>query len=193
MSDFWSIKITDLINFAILLATIAAIIYGPVLAVELTRKKDRERAAEDRKRLIFSVLMRTRKMPVHFDHVGALNQIQLEFHGHAAVLQAYRLYLDNLSTAVPPAANALENFIERRNDLLYDLLHEISIVVGTPIDRRDLDRLAYMPVGWNTEEEEIRSFRKAMMELLNGRTPLRVAPFQGATQNPFPPPPPTIP
>jgi hypothetical protein len=104
---FWTLKLSDCINFLILIATIAAIIYGPIRAVEITRKKDLERDAEARKRSILAALMRTRKMVVHPDHVGALNQVQLEFFDHSAVVDAYRAYISNLSDTVPPPGNDL--------------------------------------------------------------------------------------
>ena len=69
---FWTLKLADCINFAILIATVAAIVYGPIKAVEITRRKDLERDAESRKRRIIATLMRTRKMAVRPDHVSAL-------------------------------------------------------------------------------------------------------------------------
>lgn len=190
-SEFWSMRITDVINFAILIATIVAIVYGPIKAVEMTRQKDRDRDHEARKRQILAALMRTRRITMHPDHVGALNQIQLEFLEHPSVITAYRNYIANLSEQVPLPGNALENFLNRRNDLFFDLLHEVSLVVGLTIDRRDLDRLSYVPLGWQTEEDEVRSFRRSVIETLEGRRPLYVAPFHAppAAHNPFPPPP----
>ncbi|MGX4804848.1 DUF6680 family protein [Bradyrhizobium guangdongense] len=114
---FWTIKLADCINFGILIATIAAIIYGPIRAVEITRQKDIERDAEARKRLILSALMRTRKMTMHPDHVGALNQVQLEFFASPPVIAAFRGYVANLSEAVPAPGNDLNNFLTRRSDL----------------------------------------------------------------------------
>lgn len=47
------------------LLTILAIVVGPVIAVWVTRKIDRDRAAAERKMDIFRTLMRTRGMPIH--------------------------------------------------------------------------------------------------------------------------------
>ncbi|MET4479631.1 DUF6680 family protein [Bradyrhizobium sp. F1.13.3] len=177
---FWTLKLADCINFLILFATIVAIVYGPIKAVEITRKKDLERDADARKRVILSALMRTRKMVMNADHVGALNQVQLEFFDHADVLQAYKAYMGNLSEAVPAPGNQLDNFLARRTDLFFDLLHTIAKATGVTIDRHELDRLAYVPFGWQTEQNELQAFRTAMLALLNGQRTLLIA--QGQPQ-----------
>ena len=102
--SFWTIRLPDVINALILLATIAAIIYGPIKAVDIARRRDLERDADARKRQILSTLMRTRKTTMNPEHVGALNQIQLEFFNHPTVVTAYRNYIANLSETVPPQA-----------------------------------------------------------------------------------------
>ncbi|KWV59823.1 hypothetical protein AS156_30325 [Bradyrhizobium macuxiense] len=191
--SFWTLKLTDCINFAILAATIVAIVYGPIRAVEITRHKDIERDAETRKRLILSTLMRTRKMVMHPDHVSALNQVQLEFFNYQMVVDAYRAYIANLSETVPPPGNDLRNFLTRRNDLFFDLLYAIAIASGVALDRHELDRLAYIPLGWQTEQDELRVFRSSVLAVLQGQKPLFVAaatPQQTQVQtppNPFPP------
>lgn len=164
--SFWALRLPDVINSLILIVTIVAIIYGPLKAVEITRKKDLEREAAARKRLILSTLMRTRKTVMNPDHVGALNQIQLEFFTHDAVITAYKSYIANLSETVPPPGNPLDNFMKRRNDLFFDLLHSVAIATDVPLDRHDLDRLAYMPFGWQTEQNEIQVFRSSLIEVL---------------------------
>jgi hypothetical protein len=193
--SFWTLRLPDVINALILLATIAAIIYGPIKAVDIARRRDVERDADARKRLILSTLMRTRKTVMNLEHVGALNQIQLEFFNHPVVIAAYKNYIANLSDTVPPPGNALENFMKRRSDLFFDLLHAVAAATGVVIDRHDLDRLAYMPFGWQTEQNELQLFRTALIEVLQGRQALHVVnvppgeePAQPA-HNPFPPPP----
>ena len=198
---FWTLKLADCINFAILIATVFAIVYGPLRAVEITRRKDQERDAEARKRLILAALMRTRKMTMHPDHVGALNQVQLEFHNHQPVLEAYRAYIANLTEVVPPEGNDLHNFMTRRNDRFFDLLHSIANASGVVIDRHELERLAYVPFGWQTEQNELQAFRTAMLAVLHGQRAIFVAdaaraqqpmqqPIQQPQQaNPYPPPP----
>ena len=194
---FRSLKLSDYINFLILVTTIVAIVYGPIKAVEITKNRDIQRDAEARKRLILSTLMRTRKMVMNADHVGALNQVQLEFFKHTDVLLAYKAYIANLSDTVSTSGNALDNFLARRSDLFFDLLHTIAKASDVTIDRHELDRLAYVPFGWQAEQNEIQAFRTAMLALLNGQRTLLVAQGQPnaptqpvqQSQSPFPPPP----
>jgi hypothetical protein len=119
--------------------------------------------------------MRTRKMAMNADHVGALNQVQLQFFNHADVILAYKAYIANLSDTVPAPGNALDNFLARRSDLFFDLLHTIAKASEVTIDRHELDRLSYVPFGWQTEQNEIQAFRTAMLALLNGQRTLLVA------------------
>jgi hypothetical protein len=194
MTDsFWSVRLADILNATILLVTIWALIYGPARAVEITRRQDAIRDALARKRRILSTLMRTRKAIMDPAHVGALNEIQLEFSGDSEVIAAYRSYMANLSETVPAPGNALDNFFKRRNDLFFDLLHAISKVAETTIDRHDLDRFAYAPFGWQTEQQEQQILRTSLIEVLQGRKPLHMVtdpPGPAAPQySPFPPPP----
>jgi Family of unknown function (DUF6680) len=119
VESFWSIRISDIINSLILIATVAAIVYGPIKAVAIAREKEDIKEAERRKRQIFASLMRTRKTFMNPDHVGALNLIQLEFFDHPAVIAAYKNYIANLSEAVPNPGNDLDNFLNRRQDIFF--------------------------------------------------------------------------
>ena len=85
-----------------LLITTAAIILGPIIAVLVTRFIDYIRAEKERKYDIFRTLMRTRETPLNWDHVGALNLIEVEFRKHPAVIDAWNAYLEHLGTELPP-------------------------------------------------------------------------------------------
>lgn len=194
MTDsFWTIQIGEVLSALILVVTILAIYFGPLKAVEAATKKEETRDKDRRKREIFAALMRTRKTYMHPDHVAALNLIQLEFFDFEKVIRAYRDYIHNLGEPVPPAGPHLQAFLERRQDLFFDLLHEIAQTVGCNIDKRDLERLAYVPIGWANDENEIRVFRRAMIEVLHGVRPLPVAPYQtqvaASPPSHYPPPP----
>jgi Family of unknown function (DUF6680) len=189
--SFWSLKLSDVVNMLILLATIFAIYFGPIRAVEISRRNDEVREAARRKREIFAALMRTRRALISPDRVWALNLIQVEFFDHERVIRAYTDFIAMLNEVAPDPGPALENFLRRRNDAFFDLLHEIAKVVGYSLDKRDLERGSYMPQGWVGEEDEVRLFRRAIIDLLHGVRPLPIAPFQGpgTPPNPFPPPP----
>jgi hypothetical protein len=187
---FWSLRISDCISFAILLATIFAIYFGPIRAVEVSRRNDLRREAARRQRDIFAALMRTRAVVINPDQVWSLNLIQLEFYGYEQVQTAYKSYIANLSETIPAPGPPLDAFNQKRRDLFFDLLHELATAIGLKFDKRDLERAAYVPSGWVTQEDEIRLFRRLMIELLNGQRAVPVAPFQASgAANPYPPPP----
>jgi RNA polymerase-binding transcription factor DksA len=61
--------------------TIAATIAGPILAVQAQKWVERARASAQRRDWIFTTLMGTRQARVSFDHVRALNMIDLAYYG----------------------------------------------------------------------------------------------------------------
>lgn len=190
--SFWAIKINDVITILILVATIFAIVWGPIKAVDIARKREDEREEERRKRQIFTVLMRTRRMYMHVDHVAALNVIQVEFAKEPQVIQTYKAYIRNLSEAAPQPGPEFDRFTQSRSDLFFDLLYEIAKVLKVDMDKRDLERLAYLPNGWIDEDGEMRAFRRGMIEVLDGRRPIPIDQFKAprpSTTSPFPPPP----
>ncbi len=192
-SDF-SIQLKDVIGFAILIVTVVAIIVGPILAVWVSMSREDSRAASDRRQKIFADLMRTRLMYISPIHVDALNSVQVEFADNNAVIGAHKKYIEILNGPFPEPGPMLDSFLLRRTDLFYDLVHEIARVQGYALDKRDLERLAYVPVVWSNDENELRIFRRAMIELLHGNRALPVAAFQPAqdqnpSRNPYPPPP----
>jgi hypothetical protein len=58
---------------------IAAVFLGPIIAVRLTRYLDNQKEIKGRKLDIFKTLMATRAYTVSWQHVEALNRIDLEF------------------------------------------------------------------------------------------------------------------
>ena len=81
------------------LATIFAIILGPIVALWLQRISERRQDRRYRKLVIFKELMATRATRISPRHVDALNAIEVEFSskGDKRVLDAWRLYLDHLA------------------------------------------------------------------------------------------------
>ena len=69
-----------LANVVLPFLTIVAIIVGPIAALCIQRKLDRERAARDRKLHIFRTLMTYRASRLNAHFVEALNAIEVEFY-----------------------------------------------------------------------------------------------------------------
>lgn len=190
--SFWDMQFKDGLTLLVLIATIAAIYWGPIRAVQITRDNDEKREALRRKHEVYHSLMKTRRFVLAAEHVMALNLVQVEFYQHAKVDAAYRRYIDNLSTKAPPPDDPnFERFHEIREDALYDLLYEIGSELGYAYDKRDLNKLAYGPQGWLDDEAQLRAQRALTIEILTGKRPFPVIEFEklAVATGKFPPPP----
>lgn len=167
-------------------ATILAIVLGPILAVGIDRFQQRWTDTKSRRLEIFRALMKTRKARLDPAHVSALNLIDLEFYGRQRVMAAFRSYIDHLSTPLPmPEGQA--QFFEQREDLLLGLLHAMGDELGYSFDKHELEKLSYGPTGWNSDQNMQRQNMALLNDLLQGRRPLTVVAMQPTQQNPFPP------
>lgn len=185
-------ELKDWINTAILVATIVAIIYGPIKAVSLTRDADERREKKRRQYNILHSLMRTRAFTLHADHVAALNLVQLEFYGNEKIDQAFRRYMEHLSTRAPAEAQ-IDAFLDERSDRFYTMVQEMAALLGFKFDKADLKRLSYAPKGWEDAEAMQKGLYARLTELLDFRRPLPVQQFHASDVNKkFPPPPSTI-
>ena len=172
------------------LATIFAVFVGPVFAVLMTRYLDRLRADKARKLEIFRTLMRTRKLPVHWEHVGALNLVEVEFIDHYDVVIAWKAYLANLGEELPPMEkkDLFDVAIRKRDRLLTQLIDAIAKALNIKVAQLDILEGNYVPQGWDDETWENRMVRRGLMNVLYGKTaiPIQSRPPQ-QEQNPFPP------
>lgn len=175
-----------------LIGAVAAVaaIAGPAIAVWITRWSDDRKEIRARRMDIFRTLMRTRKMPVHYDHVGALNLVEVEFYNEAQVIGAWKEYLKNLGENIPGdlPESELFNFRKKRDSLLTKLIYEISRVLNFRVDQLDILEGNYLPQGWNDEEWQQRTARGALLDVLSGRRALLVQqyiPERGV--GPYPP------
>lgn len=173
------------------IATIIAVLLGPIAAVIVTRIIDSGRETKRRKMEIFRTLMRTRKMPVHHEHVGALNLVEIEFSKDRSVVAAWRDYLGSLGEPLPPMDDAQghEALSKKRDARLTKLIHEIAQVLNFRVEQLDILEGNYIPQGWNDAEWNQKQVQKGLLDLLQGRSALRVNPIVPANTSPYPPPP----
>lgn len=174
------------------LCTIVAIVLGPILAVIITRIIDDRRADKQRKMEIFRTLMRTRKMPIHIEHVGALNLVEIEFSSDDAVVSAWKNYLQNLNERIASTASEAEHrtFAQRRESLLTKLIHEIAKNLNFEVEQLDILEGNYLPQGWSDADWEQKLVRLALLELLQGRRALVIRNYDNLLESsPYPPPP----
>jgi hypothetical protein len=168
--------------------TILAIIVGPILAVIVTRYIDNSRDKLQRKLDVFRSLMRTRKLALEPEHVGALNLVELEFFGDKLVIEKYRKYIDFRHSPIPPNnGEDQDRHFKIGENFLYDLLNEMGASLNYRFDKDDLKRFSYAPKGWEDEQWVIRKNARLLSELLEGRIALPVTAMPPKQQNPFPP------
>ena len=147
------------------LATIFAIFLGPIVALWIQRISERRRDHRYRKLVIFKELMTTRATRISPRHVDALNAIEVEFSqskggkGDKRVLNTWRLYLDHLGDN-EMNDNQTQRWREKGNDLLTDLLYEMSRVLEYDFDKVALKKNVYSPQGHADLETDQYLLRK---------------------------------
>ena len=115
------------------------------------------RADKDRKYDIFRTLMRTRMVPLPWEHVGALNLVEVELIEHTEVVQAWKAYLENLAQPVPSYNDDIYNRSRQDRDaLLTSLLDKIAQALDIKISQLDILQGNYVPRGWSDDNQEQR-------------------------------------
>ena len=155
-------EITDIL-------TITAIILGPVLAVQIEKILQRNRATREGKDSIFKILMATRGYVLSYEHVEALNRIDLEFSGnkkYSRVISSWKEYFDNLSQQV--SADAVTHWSARNEELLSNLLFEMGNSLGYDFDKVLIKRNIYSPIAHDTIEREQQAVRRGVLAVLSG-------------------------
>lgn len=157
--------------------TMAAIIIGPAVALALQRYSERRREAKLRRLNVFKELMATRAPSARVSqrHVDALNAIEIEFSSAKGadkkVFEAWRLYLDLLNDQSVDAndKDAVARWSDKGNDLLIELLFEMSVAVGFSFDKVWLKKSVYYPKAHGELELDQYLFRKFFLDVVVGR------------------------
>lgn len=147
------------------IATIVALIVGPVSAVFVTRHLDDRRARRDRRWKIFRTLMRYRLTAMHVEFVGALNLLEVEFHDAPAVIAAWKSLLD---------AFGRPDIAHQRGNALTRLLDAIASDLGVDIEQLDISSGAYSPQGWADLEAQHEAIRRFVTDIALGNKALPV-------------------
>lgn len=165
---------------------VAAIIIGPILAVQIQRLVDIAREKRAKRMRVFYTLMSTRANKVSHSHVEALNMIDIEFYGrrifgirfqsrsHKAVTNSWKTYNDHLNDR-----NRFNNFdvwLEKCDDLFAALLYNISQALGYDFDEVQIKRDCYKPIAHGDSENQQAIVMKGLSEVFSGkrRIPIEV-------------------
>jgi Family of unknown function (DUF6680) len=170
--------------------TIIAIFSGPILAVIVTRFIDHRRLKQTRRLEVFRTLMRTRRMRLNPDHVGALNLVEIEFYSEKAVIDSWKAYWNHLHPVLPPNQTEVQQMqlIRDRDALLTKLLHAMAKSLRIDIEQLDILEGGYAPQGWLDDEMTEKQLRALTLDILSGRRGIPVMPFNPPLQNnPYPP------
>lgn len=151
--------------------SVVAVLISPIFALEVQKRLDDRRASLDRKMSIFRRLMNTRATQMSPAHVEALNGIEVEFYATSGpdkkVLDAWRLYINQLNS---PAGQgeALNRWVDKKGNLLIDLLYEMAQRLNYDIDKVAIQKNVYHPVGFVQIEAEQHALRKAALAVFSG-------------------------
>ncbi len=157
---------------------------GPVFAVQAQKFIETVRERKNRKRWIFHTLMATRTARIGSDHVQALNMIDLVFYGEntfgvhrrskkeQAIIAAWNEYRDHLGTTYSESAQT--TWLVKSNDLFVNLLYAMALDVGFSFDKVQLKNSAYSPIAHGDIEQENIATRKAWLEVIEGKRPLKM-------------------
>jgi hypothetical protein len=163
-------------NTTVGLLTIAAILAGPIVALELQRLIDRRRESRNRKLSLFKTLMSYRATTLSPTFVQALNLIDVEFDGdnrkEKAIRDAWKVLLDHFSDM--PVQNARERSIS----LTTNLLLEMGRCLGYDFDEVHVKKGAYYPKHLVDVENEQHTLRRELLELLDGKRKVPIAVFE---------------
>lgn len=156
------------------LATIIALVAGPVLAVYTGRWLEKERVREQQKWKILRDLMRYRSTPLSEERVGALNLIEIEFHDDKEILEAWKNVLGFFGKPEPESEREKTKFYEERDREQMRLIELIALKLKVKLDRDDISKNAYAPIGWANLEHQQETIRHLLIEMLRGNTPIQV-------------------
>jgi hypothetical protein len=125
---------------------VLATITGPIAAVQVQKFIERLTEGRNRKLWLFHTLMATRANRVADRHVEALNMIEIEYHNYRKgkgkrVVDGWREYHDLLNDRIM----VREQWMQKREELFINLLHEMSQFLGYSYNRVDLQKGCYSP------------------------------------------------
>lgn len=164
-------------NATLAVLTLLAILVAPLLAVQTQKWLERFHEAKNRKMATFKTLMMYRATPISPIYVQALNVIELEFtkRRERKVRDAWKVLLDYLNDPGTP-----NRVIEgaRAAELRADLLVAMGECLGYRLDKVQIKKGVYYPLGLGTMEEEQNKIRELFLEVLQNKRRLPVAVFE---------------
>lgn len=152
--------------------TIVVVLLSPLLAVQAEKLIERIRSRKNRKIEVFKTLMATRGSRLSFEHVTALNQIDLEFYGdkkYRKVLYAWKEYFDQLCVKFNlEKEEEFKAWNDKSEEFLANLLFEMGLSLGYSFDKVTIKRNVYAPTGHVKADNENQLIRSLLIKVLSG-------------------------
>jgi hypothetical protein len=154
----WFTFLTFVISTLILIITAVAVWKAPIKAVEIGRKLSDSQNKYDEKMRLFLTLFSLRGMPLNYEFVLGLNQIEIVFQESRDVIDAWRsLHFELLKEATDTQIKVWEQhraslLSKMALDLGYKGLHETEILKH------------YYPIGFDHRQQEDSRMRKAQLD-----------------------------
>jgi len=152
--------------------TVFAILVGPILSIQIQKKLEDYKEIKNRKLNIFKTLMATRGSRVSFDHVRALNMIDVEFNEHKNITNAWKSYLDILNSNLVDTNCDLWSI--ERDKLFIALLKEMGSAVGYTFDDVHLSKSIYIPKAHGEEENYQYWIREQFKKIFAGEQSISI-------------------
>jgi len=124
--------------------SVLAIMAAPISALWIQRKIEDDKAQRERRQAIFKALWVNRRRQVWIARVDALNMIDIEFIGHARVLEAWQALFAHYVRADHPGSQ--DQIFNEREELFATLLYEISQVLKYKFSRTYVRDNVYRPI-----------------------------------------------
>ncbi|MAX50629.1 MAG: hypothetical protein CMH22_01455 [Methylophaga sp.] len=162
----------------------AAVILGPILAVQAQKFIERTQEKKNRRMALFKTLMSTRAERLNRDHVQALNMIDIEFYGRLlpflktryqtrkeqAVTHAWKSYNSHLNQK--DEYESLEQWIKKGDELFTNMLYAITQSLNYDYDKVQLQRDCYRPIAHGNIENTQLAILDGLDQLVNKGRPL---------------------
>lgn len=173
---YWGLEVKDWV-------TVAAVLVGPILAVQAQKWVESIREKREKRLKIFRCLMSTRAERVSREHVQALNLIDIEFYGvirfgtryqtkhEKAVTNAWKNYNSHLNDRNFPTQEA---WFRHGDDLFTKMLYEMSKALGYDFDEVQIKRDAYRPDAHVNLENAQLAVLDGLAKALNNQKSLSV-------------------
>jgi hypothetical protein len=113
--------------------------------------------------------METRAYRTSWNHVLALNRIDLEFDGKNSkekeVIDAWKAYLDILGDQNIPSEQRRSKHLE----LFVELLYKMAQVLNYDFDKTHIKNSSYSPVAHGEIDAQWEDLRRGFIDVLNGK------------------------